>query len=171
MLRKRAYIVYHNQNHYKFPLLYLSMEEVIFLGSDHAGFALKEKIKNHLAKKNIPFQDLGPKKLVKTDDYPDYAFKVAKKVRQNKNSKGIFACGSGTGGAIAANRIKGVRAVIAYDEFSAKYSRIDNDANFLSLRSRKFPFRKNKKIISVWLKTPFSKKPRHVRRIRKLDRK
>jgi ribose 5-phosphate isomerase B len=143
--------------------------EIIFLGSDHAGFALKEKIKGLLAKKGMKYEDLGPYKLNKKDDYPDYAFKVAEKVSQNKNSKGILICGSGIGMEIAANKVRGIRAAAAYDHYTAKFSREDNNANVLSLRARKFPFQKIKRIINVWLDTDFNKEERHIRRIHKID--
>ncbi len=138
----------------------------IILGSDHAGVKLKEEIKSFLTKKEINFEDLGT--LTKESvDYPDYAKKVCSKVKKEK-AKGILICGSGTGMAIAANRIKGIRAVAAYDSYSAKMSRHDNDTNVLCLRGRQFPLNKIKIIISIWLKTPFSKASRHKRRIKKL---
>lgn len=146
------------------------MKEVIFLGSDHAGFEVKEKIKNFLAKKNIPFQDLGPKTYVKTDDYPDFAFKVTKKVKQKANSKGILICGSGVGMAIAANRIKGIRAVLAKDTKTAKMSREHNNTNILTLPGKGISFPNIQKIISVWLNTKFTKDARHTRRLKKLEK-
>jgi ribose 5-phosphate isomerase B len=145
------------------------MIKKIYLSADHAGFKLKERIKRFLDKKKIPYEDLGTDSL-KSVDYPDYAKKVAKKVAKEKNSRGILICGTGTGMAIAANRFKGVRAAAAYDIYSAKMSRVDNDANVLGLRGRFFPFEKIKKIISIWLKTPFSGKSRHRIRIQKLEK-
>ncbi|MFH1290491.1 MAG: ribose 5-phosphate isomerase B [Nanoarchaeota archaeon] len=141
----------------------------VFLGSDHAGFNVKEKIKKFLDKKQIPYHDLGPIEYIAGDDYPDYAFKVATRVARNKNYKGILVCGSGTGMVIAANKVKGIRAVAAYDKYSAKLSRQDNDTNVLCLRARKFSFRWIKKIISVWLDTKFSEGDRHKRRIKKIE--
>ncbi len=138
----------------------------IYLASDHAGFSIKEKIKKFLNKK-YKIEDLSPV-LIKGDDYPDYAFAVAEKVSKDKNSKGILVCGTGTGMTIAANKVKGIRAVAAYDEYSAKMSRVDNNSNILGLRGRKFPFSKIKKIITIWLNTEFSEKERHDRRIRKI---
>jgi ribose 5-phosphate isomerase B len=101
-------------------------------------------------------------------DYPDYAIQVAEKVAEDKNLRGILVCGTGTGMTIAANKVKGVRAAAAYDAYSAKMSRIDNDTNVLGLRGRFFPFRRVKKIIHIWLETPFSGKDRHKRRIQKI---
>ena len=139
----------------------------VMLASDHAGLRLKEKVKKYLARKKIEYEDLGTKSF-KSVDYPDYALKVAEKVAKNKNTRGILICGTGTGMTIAANKVKGIRAVAAYDAYSAKMSRIDNDTNVLGLRGRFFPFEKMKKIITVWLDTPFSGEKRHERRIKKI---
>ncbi len=139
----------------------------VIIASDHAGLRLKEKVKKYLARKKIEYEDLGTKSF-KSVDYPDYALKVAEKVAKNKNTRGILVCGTGTGMTIAANKVKGIRAVAAYDAYSAKMSRIDNDTNVLGLRGRFFPLEKMKKIITVWLDTPFSGEKRHKRRIKKI---
>jgi ribose 5-phosphate isomerase B len=139
----------------------------VILASDHAGLRLKEKVKKYLERKKIEYEDLGTKSF-KSVDYPDYALKVAEKVAKNKNTRGILVCGTGTGMTIAANKVKGIRAVAAYDVYAAKMSRIDNDTNVLGLRGRFFPFEKMKKIITVWLDTPFSGEKRHKRRIKKI---
>ena len=139
----------------------------VILASDHAGLRLKEKVKKYLARKKIEYEDLGTESFTSVD-YPDYALKVAEKVVKNKNTRGILVCGTGTGMTIAANKVKGIRAVAAYDAYSAKMSRIDNDTNVLGLRGRFFPFEKMKKIITVWLDTPFSGEKRHKRRIKKI---
>ncbi|MBI2450478.1 MAG: ribose 5-phosphate isomerase B [Candidatus Nealsonbacteria bacterium] len=139
----------------------------IYLGADHAGFKLKERIKKYLGLKGIVYEDLGTHSL-ESVDYPDYAIGVAKKVAKKNNARGILICGTGTGMAIAANKVKGIRAVAAYDRYSAKMSRLHNNANILALRGRFFPFEKIKKIVSVWLATPFSQKARHKRRINKI---
>ena len=139
----------------------------VILASDHAGLRLKEKVKKYLARKKIEYEDLGTESFTSVD-YPDYALKVAEKVAKNKNTRGILICGTGTGMTIAANKVKGIRAVAAYDAYSAKMSRTDNDTNVLGLRGRFFPLEKMKKIITVWLDTPFSGKKRHKRRIKKI---
>ncbi len=139
----------------------------VILASDHAGLRLKEKVKKYLKRKKIEYEDLGTESFTSVD-YPDYALKVAEKVAKNKNTRGILVCGTGTGMTIAANKVKGIRAVAAYDAYSAKMSRIDNDTNVLGLRGRFFPLEKIKKIITVWLDTPFSGKKRHKRRIKKI---
>lgn len=139
----------------------------VIIASDHAGLRLKEKIKKYLKRKKIEYEDLGTESFTSVD-YPDYALKVAEKVVKNKNTRGILVCGTGTGMTIAANKVKGIRAVAAYDAYSAKMSRIDNDTNVLGLRGRFFPLEKMKKIITVWLDTPFSGAKRHKRRIKKI---
>ena len=139
----------------------------VIIASDHAGLRLKEKVKRYLKKKRIEYEDLGTDSFTSVD-YPDYALKVAEKVVKNKNTRGILVCGTGTGMTIAANKVKGIRAVAAYDAYSAKMSRIDNDTNVLGLRGRFFPFEKIRKIITVWLDTPFSGEHRHKKRIKKI---
>jgi len=104
---------------------------MIYLGADHAGFELKEKIKKFLNKKKINYEDLTPK-FKEGDDYPEIAFKIGEKVSRDRGN-GILFCGSGNGMAIAANKVKGIRAVEAYDRISAKLSREDNDSNILVL--------------------------------------
>ena len=140
----------------------------VIIASDHAGLRLKEKVKKYLARKKIEYEDLGTESFTSVD-YPDYALKVAEKVIKNKNTRGILVCGTGTGMTIAANKVKGIRAVAAYDAYSAKMSRIDNDTNVLGLRGRFFPFEKIRKIITVWLDTPFSGEHRHKKRIKKIE--
>ena len=144
------------------------MKEVIFIGADHAGFSLKEKIKNYLDKNNIEYEDLGGKGEAH-DDYPDYAFKVAEKVSKNKNSRGILICGTGTGMVIAANKAKGIRAVVAYDSYSARASREHNNANVLCLRGRNFSTKKNLHLVKLWLNSDFKGADRHKRRLKKIE--
>ena len=141
----------------------------VFLGADHAGFRIKEKIKKYFEKNKISYDDLGTFS-TQPCDYPEYALKVAKKVAKQKQDRGILICGTGTGMVIAANKVKGIRAIAAYDAYSAKMSRFDNDANILCLRGRKFPYAKIKKIVNIWLKTPFSKEKRHKKRINKITK-
>ena len=107
----------------------------IFISSDHAGYQLKEIVKSYLSKKKITFQDLGPDSDTKVD-YPDYAHKVAKKVKMSKNNVGILICGSGMGMNIAANKHKNVRAAQCFNLKSTKLSRLHNDANIITLGSR-----------------------------------
>ena len=142
-------------------------EKIIFVGSDHAGFKTKEKIRKYLEKNKIPYYDLTPG-FVDKDDYPDAAFLVAEKVAK-KNAKGILVCGSGTGMEIAANKVKGIRAFAPYDLYTAEMSRKDNDTNVIAFRGRGFSKTKIIKMLKLWLNTPFSKAPRHIRRIKKIS--
>jgi len=139
----------------------------VIIASDHAGFKLKERVKKYLEREKIEYSDLGTDSLNPVD-YPDFAIKAAGEVVKDKNSRGILVCGTGTGMTIAANKVKGIRAVAAYDAYSAKMSRVDNDTNVLGLRGRFFSFGKIKKIINIWLQTPFSGESRHENRLKKI---
>ena len=138
----------------------------IFISSDHAGFKLKEFIKIYLSKKNLVFQDLGPHNKNKVD-YPDYAHKVAKKVKNNKNNIGILVCGSGTGMNITANKHKNIRAAQCFNLKSTKLSRLHNDANIITLGSRVLSKKNALNYVSVFLNTKFEG-GRHFKRIRKI---
>lgn len=142
----------------------------LILGSDHAGFKLKEYIKKYLGRKKVSYEDLGPFSLKPDDDFPDYAVKVARKVAKGRNLKGILICGNAEGVCMAANKVNGARAAVCYDLYTAKTSRTDDDANIICLRGRKFPFSKSLKILQAWLDTPFSKKKRFIRRLNKVSR-
>ena len=147
------------------------MEEVktIFMGSDHAGFKTKEKIRKYLEKKKIPYYDFTPE-IIEGDDYPDVAFLVGEKVAKKKNARGILVCGSGTGMIIAANKVKGVRAIAPYDLYTAKMARTDNDTNVIAFRGRGFNVELILRMLSTWLQTPFSNIQRHKRRINKIKK-
>jgi len=140
---------------------------MLYLGADHAGYKLKEFLKKHFDKNKIKYLDLGTYS-EESVDYPDYAYKVAKKIASEKGAKGILICGTGTGMVMAANKVKGIRAAVAYDSYSAEMARHDNDANVLCLRGRKVNMNNQAKITGIWLKTEFSNLPRHKRRIAKL---
>jgi len=141
----------------------------IALGADHAGYKLKEIIKNYLKRKKIDFKDFGTHS-EESVDYPDYVFPVAEAVARGEFNRGIIMCGSGVGATIVANKVKGIRAVNAYDTYTAKQSRQHGDCNVLSLAGRKLSRAKATKIVDVWLKTEFSGEERHLRRIRKIER-
>ena len=138
----------------------------IFISSDHAGFKLKETIKNYLTNKKIKFRDLGPMNDSKVD-YPDYAHKVARKVKVNKSNVGILVCGSGTGMNIAANKHKNVRAAQCFNLKSTKLSRLHNDANIITLGSRLISKKNALKFINVFLNTKFDG-GRHLKRVKKI---
>ena len=142
----------------------------IHLATDHAGLELKEKVKLYLSDLDYEVIDHGAYKYDALDDYPDFIFPCAKAVSNDPESKGIILGGSGQGEAMAANRVKGVRAAVFYngpDEI-IKLSRQHNNANILSLGARFMSEREMYKIIEVWLSTDFES-GRHQRRIQKLD--
>ena len=138
----------------------------IFISSDHAGFKLKEDIKSHLSKKKLSFQDLGPFNDDRVD-YPDYAHKVARKVKANKSNVGILVCGSGIGMNIAANRHKNIRAAQCFNLKSTKLSRLHNDANIITLGSRLLTKKLAINCVNTFLNTKFEG-GRHSKRIKKI---
>lgn len=143
---------------------------IIHIATDHAGLELKEKVKSYLSKLDYEVIDHGAYEYDALDDYPDFIFPCAKAVSNDINSKGIILGGSGQGEAMAANRVKGVRAAVFYngpDEI-IKLSRQHNDANILSLGARFMSDQEMYKIIELWLSTDFES-GRHKRRIEKLD--
>ena len=138
----------------------------ICIASDHAGYKLKEDIKNFLINKNISVFDLGPSSNLSVD-YPDYAKKVSNRVKAKKSDFGILVCGSGTGMAISANKFIGIRAAVCYNIKSTRLSREHNDANVIALGSR-FTTKKNAlSFVSIFLQTKFDG-GRHLRRVRKI---
>ena len=138
----------------------------IFISSDHAGFKLKELIKLYLNKKKIIFTDLGPLNDNKVD-YPDYAHKVAKKVKTNNKHIGILVCGSGMGMNIVANKHNNIRAVQCFNSKSTKLSRLHNDANIITLGSRLLSKKNAINCVSIFLSTKFEG-GRHKKRIKKI---
>ena len=138
----------------------------IFISSDHAGYKLKETIKSYLKKKKIRFIDLGPDSDNRVD-YPDFAHKVARKVKINKNHTGILVCGSGMGMNITANRHKNIRAAQCFNLKSTKLSRLHNNANIITLGSRLLTKKNALNCVSIFLNTKFEG-GRHVKRINKI---
>ena len=138
----------------------------IFLSSDHAGYKLKELIKLHLDKKKINYTDLGPFNDGRVD-YPDFAHKVAKKVKISNKHVGILVCGSGMGMNIAANRHKNIRAAQCYNSKSTKLSRLHNNANIITLGSRLLTKKNALNCVSIFLNTKFEG-GRHAKRIKKI---
>jgi ribose 5-phosphate isomerase B len=138
----------------------------IALGADHAGYEEKEKLKPLLNELGIEFEDLGT---VSTDsvDYPDFAAKVARKVAEGEFEQGLLVCGSGTGMAIAANKVHGVRAAVAWNEETARLAREHNDANVLAVGARTTPEEEIPKIVRAWFETKFAG-GRHAGRIEKI---
>ena len=138
----------------------------ICIASDHAGFKLKETIKDHLINKHVSIFDLGPF-ISKSVDYPDYAKKLAKRIKAKKSDIGILVCGSGTGMAISANKIKGIRAAVCYNSMSTRLSRQHNNANIIALGSRLTKKSLSLKLVEIFLKTKFEG-GRHLRRVKKI---
>ena len=142
----------------------------IHLATDHAGLELKEKVKLYLSDSNYEVIDHGAYEYDALDDYPDFIFPCANAVSNNPESKGIILGGSGQGEAMAANRVRGVRAAVFYNgpEEIIKLSRQHNNANILSLGARFMSDGEMYKVIQIWLSTDFEF-GRHQRRIEKLD--
>lgn len=145
----------------------------IFIGSDHRGFELKTKLFAYLSKHDYDVEDVGDKQLDLDDDYPQFAQEAAMKVLGSEDSdvRAILICGGGQGMAIAANRFKGIRAVVITDAHEAKMSRIDNDSNVLSLSADELEENEEAVygIVETWLTTEFSGSQRHVRRLKEID--
>ncbi len=139
----------------------------VAIGSDHAGFSLKENLKEYLKEIGVEYKDFGTY-TQEAIDYPDIAFKVAKAVAEDSYDKGILICGTGIGMSIVANKVKGVRASLCDNLFSAYYSRVHNDANVLVMGAWKLGSRVAREITKTWLETPFSKEKDHIRRLKKI---
>ena len=139
----------------------------IAIGSDHAGYQLKEEIKSLLEEKGLFYQDMGTDS-EESVDYPDIAYKVAKGVADNNFDKGILICGTGIGMSIAANKVKGVRAALCHNVFSAKATRNHNDSNVLTMGSRVVAKGLAREIVKAWLGEEFDG-GRHQRRIDKIS--
>ena len=140
--------------------------KTVCIASDHAGYHLKEIIKNHLVKKKISIFDMGPY-VDKSVDYPDYAKKLATRIKLKKSDVGILVCGSGTGMSISANKIKTIRAAVCYNIRSTRLSRQHNNANIIALGSRLTKKKLSLKLVEIFLKTKFEG-GRHLRRIKKI---
>ncbi len=138
----------------------------ISISSDHAGFELKESIKNFLIKKKFLVLDLGPRD-DRSVDYPDYAKKLAKNIISKKSDTGILVCGSGIGMAMSANRFKKIRAAVCYNVKSTKLSRSHNNANVIAIGSRLTKEKLALKLVMIFLKTKFDG-GRHKRRTNKI---
>lgn len=141
---------------------------LIILGSDHAGFRIKEFIKRTLTEKNYRIEDVGTFSLEPVD-YPEYAERVAVEVRKGGNRKGILTCGTGIGASIAANKIPGIRAALVCDTKDARLSIEHNNANILVLGGRPFDKEITKRILTVWFRSEFQG-GRHRRRLNEISK-
>jgi len=141
---------------------------IIYIGSDHRGFNLKESVKQYLTDSGYSVTDIGAASLVPDDDYPDYAAVVAERVSMNPDSRGILFCGSGVGVDIVANKFPRVRCALAMSADQAFMSRNDDDTNVLAVPSELLDDYSAKTVLATWLQTPFSGDVRHMRRIAKI---
>ena len=140
----------------------------IVIGSDHRGFHVKAKLLNLLSEWGHAVEDAGAND-DQSVDYPDYASAVARQVADGSADRGILICGTGIGMAIAANKVRGVRAATCFDEVTAEYSRRHNDANVLCLSADHLSPDVTERVVKLWLNTKFEG-GRHTRRIQKIDK-
>ena len=140
--------------------------KTVCIASDHAGFSLKEEIKDFLVNKKVSIFDIGPFS-DKSVDYPDYAKKLAYRIKAKKSDAGILVCGSGTGMAISANKIKNIRAAVCYNQKSTRLSRQHNNANIIALGARLTKKSLSLKLVELFLKTKFEG-GRHLKRVKKI---
>ena len=141
---------------------------MIALGSDHGGYGLKQEIIRYLEEKGIEYKDYGCYD-ERPCDYPVYGKKAAQAVASGECEKGILICGTGIGISIAANKVKGIRAALCHDVFSAKATREHNDANMLALGASSVSPELACRIVDVFLDTEFSNGERHIRRINLIE--
>ncbi len=141
----------------------------VAIGSDHAGFELKEKVLKHLQDKGVDITDYGTKSETSCD-YNDVALQVSKDVRDKVMDRGILICGTGVGMSIQANKVEGIRAALVHDMFTARDTRRHNDSNILTFGGRILGFELANAITDIWLETEFSGEDRHVRRVSKLTK-
>ncbi len=137
---------------------------MIALGCDHGGFAMMQEVKKHLEQRGLEYMDFGCLS-EESVDYPEYAKLAAGAVASGECDKGILICGTGIGISIAANKVKGIRAALCHDCFSAQATREHNDANMLAMGARVIGVGLALQIVDIFLDTPFSNDERHIRRI------
>lgn len=142
---------------------------MIALGCDHGGFHLKEVVKEYLQSQNIEVKDCGTYDMSSVD-YPDFAQKVAESVLNKESELGILICGTGIGISIAANKIRGIRAALCHDVFSAKATKEHNNANILCMGERVIGAGLAVEIVKAFVETPFSNDERHIKRIQKITK-
>ena len=140
----------------------------VYLGSDHAGYELKQRLVEHLRQLGHDPVDCGPASYDADDDYPPYVLLAATRVAQDPGSLGIVLGGSGNGEAIAANKVRGVRCALAFSDDTARLGREHNDANVLSLGARMYDEATALRFAELFLATAFTGEERHVRRIGQL---
>lgn len=141
----------------------------IAIGADHGGFELKEKILRHLQGQRHTILDVGTHSADPTD-YPDFTYAVTQRILRDEADVGIMVCGSGVGASVAANKVRGIRAGLCHDTFSARQSREDDDCNMLCLGARVIGDRLAFEVVDAFLKARFSGAERHRRRLDKVKR-
>lgn len=141
----------------------------VYLGSDHAGFELKGELVHHLRELGHDPVDCGPYVYDADDDYPPYVILAATRVAADRDSAGIVLGGSGNGEAIAANKVRGIRCALAFNDDTARLAREHNDANVLSLGARMYDATTALRFAEIFLSTSFSAQKRHVRRLAQLS--
>jgi len=141
---------------------------MIYLGADHAGFYLKEELKKYLKELGHEYEDLGNKGMDPEDDYSDFAIKVAEKVTGTDNL-GILVCATGSGMCIAANKVKGIKASVVWNDFTALQAREHNNADIICLAGKVLDTETAKNIVHLWLDAEFTKEERHIRRLAKIE--
>lgn len=143
---------------------------MIYLGSDHAGYTLKQEIKKHLESTGKKFVDLGVFAVDPPVDYPEIAREVSEKVSENKGSAGILICGTGTGMCMAANKMPGIRGAACESAQTVEMARRHNDANVLCLGGRVLTTETANSFVDIFIATPFEAEERHVRRVNKIEK-
>ena len=142
----------------------------LYLGADHAGYELKLKLSEHLVHQGIEVEDLGAKTLDAEDNYTRYAYDVASKILGgDDDDRGVLICGSGQGMSMAANRVNGVRAALAWNEESARSAIEDDDANVLVLPARFIDVDDALAMVDAWLEADFKADPKYRRRLDELE--
>ncbi|MBU0616001.1 MAG: ribose-5-phosphate isomerase [Nanoarchaeota archaeon] len=141
----------------------------IVIGSDHAGYELKEHLKKAVKELGYDIEDKGTDNPDVSVDYPKFAESVAKEVANGKGKLGVLVCGTGMGVSIAANKVKGARAAVVYNEATAKLAREHNNANIICLGGRELSKEQGKKFVKLFIETPFSEDERHKRRIKEIS--
>jgi len=140
----------------------------VAIGSDHAGYQLKEHVRTWMSERRIDVRDVGPRTFDPADDYPDFARAVAELVRTGQADLGVVICATGVGSCIVANKVRGVRAALVHEAFSARLSRLHNDANVLCLGAGIVAPPYAEEILAAWLEVSFSGEERHRRRLDKV---
>ena len=141
----------------------------LYLGADHRGFVLKEALKRALMQNGYDVEDVGAFAQDPNDDYPDFAYAAAKKVAEDPNERrGVLICGSAMGMDVVANKVKGIRATVAYSKESAAHARTNDDINIITLAGDVVDFNEAMEIVTIFLTTQFSGETRHLRRLNKI---